>query len=107
MVSFNDFKKLEIKIGKVISAEKIDGADKLVKMVFDFGIEQRQIVAGIAEYFSDVSVLIGKEMPVLTNLEPKNLKGHESNGMILAADDSGKPVLLNPEREVPPGSIVR
>lgn len=107
MISFNDFKKLEIKIGKVVSAEKIEGADKLIKLIFDIGGEEIQIIAGIAEFFPDVSVLLGKEMPVLANLEPRKLKGVESNGMILAADDNGRPVLLNPEREVPPGSVVK
>ena len=75
MVSFEDFKKLEIRIGRVISAEKIEGADRLLKLLFDFGTEQRQIIAGIAEYFPDPSFLVGRQMPVLVNLEPKMLKG--------------------------------
>lgn len=107
MISFDDFKKLEIKIGKVVSAEKVEGADKLVKIIFDLGGEQWQVVAGIAESFPDLSVIVGKEMPVLVNLEPRKLMGVESAGMILAADDGGKPVLLFPEKEVPPGSVVR
>lgn len=107
MISFDDFKKLEIKIGKVTLAEKVEGADKLARLVFDFGNEQRQIIAGIAEFYPDLSVLVGKQMPVIINLEPKNLKGHESQGMILAVDVDGQPILLNPEKEVPPGSIVR
>lgn len=107
MVSFEDFKKLEIKICKVISAEKIDGSDKLLKLVFDCGGEQRQVAAGIAERYPDASLLIGRELPVLVNLKPKILKGCESNGMILAVDDNGGPVLLHPEKDVPPGSVVR
>jgi len=108
MISFDDFKKLEIKIGKVISAEKIEGADKLLKLVFDLGgPEPVQIVAGIAEVFPDASVLIGKQLPVVANLEPKMLKGQVSNGMILAVNVEGKPVLLHPEKEVPPGSVVK
>jgi len=106
MITFNDFQKLEIRIGKVISAEKIPEADKLIKFVFDLGDEQRQIVAGIAEFF-EPEELIGKEMPILTNIEPRMLKGHESQGMILAADVEGQPILLSPEKEVPAGSIVR
>lgn len=106
MISFEDFKKLDIRIGKIISAEKVEGADKLVKLVFDMGDEERQVVAGIAESHNPEE-LIGKEMPVLTNLEPRELKGEMSNGMILAADDNGKPVLLLPEKEIPPGSVVK
>jgi methionine--tRNA ligase beta chain len=108
MISFEDFKKIEIKIGKVISAQKVEGADKLVKFMFDIGEAQPvQILAGIAEFFPDLSVLVGEEMPVVVNLEPKMLKGHESHGMILAVDAGGKPVLLHPKEEVPPGSVVR
>ncbi len=110
MISYEDFKKLEIKIGKVISAEKVPEADKLLKLVFDMGGESgetRQIMSGIAEVFPDPSVLVGRQMPVLTNLEPKMLRGYESQGMILAADADGKPVLLIPDGEVPPGSIVK
>lgn len=107
MISIDDFKKLEIKIGKVISAEKIPEGDKLLKLVFDFGGEKRQIMAGIAKIFDDPSVLVGKEMPVLTNLETRMLRGYESQGMILAADGNGQPVLLHPSIEVPSGSVVK
>jgi len=106
VIPFEDFKKLDIRVGKVISAEKVQGADKLVKLVFDMGDEERQVVAGIAEHY-EPEELIGKQMPVLTNLEPRELKGEMSNGMILAADADGKPVILGPAEEVPPGSIVK
>lgn len=106
MISFEDFKKLEIKIGKVVEAEKIQDADKLVKLVFDLGDEKREIVAGIAEFYEPAD-LIGKEMPLITNLEPKTFRGHTSHGMILAADVDGRPVLLHPGEDIPPGSIVR
>lgn len=69
MISFDDFKKLEIKIGKVISAEKIPDTNKLLKLVFDLGDEKRQVIAGIGESFEDPAVLVGKEMPVLTNID--------------------------------------
>lgn len=105
--SFDDFKKLEIKIGKVLSVEKISGTEKLLKFVFDLGDEKRQVIAGMAEFFEDLNELVGKEMPIVTNLEPKKFLGNESQGMILAADAKGKPVLLYPQKEVPPGSIVR
>lgn len=107
MISFDDFKKVEIKIGRVLSAEKVPDADKLLKLVFDLGGEERQVIAGIAEVFPDPSVLVGREMPVVVNLEPRMLRGLESQGMILAASADGRPVLLSPNEDVPPGSPVR
>ena len=106
MITFEDFKKLEIKIGKILSAEKIPEADKLIKLEIDLGTEKRQVVAGIAQFY-EPDYLIGKEIPVVVNLETKKLKGVESQGMILAASVEGTPVLLCPEKEVPPGSIVK
>ena len=70
-ITFDDFKKLEIKIGKVESAEKVPDADKLIKFVFDLGTEKRQIMAGMADFFDNPSELVGKEMPLLINIEPK------------------------------------
>lgn len=107
MITIDDFRKLDIKIGKVISAEKVPDADKLIKFVFDLGNEKRQIMAGIAEFFDDPSVLIGKEMPIVVNIEPRKFRGYESHGMIIAADVNGRPILLHPEEEIPPGSMVR
>jgi len=106
-ISIDDFKKLDIRIAKILRAEKIPGADKLLKLIFDIGGEERQILAGVAEVFPDPNVLIGKIVPVLLNLEPKKLMGEMSNGMMLAADDNGTPTLLVPEKEVSPGSIVK
>lgn len=105
-ISIEDFAKLEIKIGKVISAEKIPEGDKLLKLQVDFGSEQRQIMSGIAEYYPDPNVLVGQQMPFITNLESRKLRGYESEGMILAIDTGEKVVLLHPETEVPPGSMV-
>ena len=109
MASIEDFQKLEIKVGKVLSAERIEGSDKLLKLMFDIGeAEPRQILAGIAEHIEDPQILVGKEIPVITNLEPRKMRGEMSNGMILAASTSeGSPVLLHPAEEVPPGTIVR
>ncbi|MBI4120703.1 MAG: methionine--tRNA ligase [Parcubacteria group bacterium] len=107
MITIEDFKKLEIRIGKVISAEKVPDADKLIKIIFDFGSEQRQIMAGIAEFVADPALLVGREMPVIVNLEPRILRGYESQGMMLAADNAGRPTLLHPAEEVPPGSIIK
>ena len=106
MINYDDFEKLDIRIGKILSAEKVKGTDKLMKLVIDFSAEKRQLVAGIAHFF-EPDQLIGKEIPVLLNLEARSFKGIESQGMVLAIDVDGKPVLLHPEREVPPGSIIR
>ena len=107
MVTLEDFKKLDIRIGKIVSAERIPDSDKLVKLIFDLGGEQRQVLAGIAEFFPDLAVLAGKEVPLIVNLEPRKMRGLMSEGMMLAADAGGRPVLLHPAEEVPPGSIVR
>lgn len=105
-VTFEEFKKLDIRIGKILSAERVKGTDKLMKLEVDIGHGKRQIVAGIAEFF-EPHYLIGKEVPVLLNLETRMIKGIESQGMILAVDVDGKPILLFPEKEVPPGSILK
>jgi methionine--tRNA ligase beta chain len=106
MITFDDFKKIDMRIGKILSAVKVEGTDKLIKIEVDFGTETRQLVAGIADMYEPRS-LIGKEIPVLMNLEPRKIRGIESQGMILAVDVGGKPVILHPDREVPPGSTIR
>ena len=106
MITFEDFKKLDIRIGKVLTAEKIEGTDKLLKLEVDFSDEKRQIVSGIAEFYQPED-LIGKEFPFVINLEPRVLRGVESNGMIMAVSVDGRAVLLEPKEEVPPGSIVK
>lgn len=105
-VTIDDFQKMEIKIGRVLTAERIEGADKLLKLNIDFGAEKRQVVTGMAEFFNPEH-FVGKEIPVLTNLEVKSFKGNKSQGMILAADVDGEHVLLHPEKEVPAGSCVK
>lgn len=108
MITINDFQKLEIKIGKVKSVEHVENADKLLKFIFDIGNgEERQILAGIAQFYSDLDALVGKEMPLLLNLEPRVMRGLESQGMMLAADVDGSAVLLHPDKEIPSGSTVR
>ena len=106
MITFEDFEKLDIRIGKVVSAGRIPETEKLIKLEVDLGEETRQLVAGIAG-FVQLGGLVGKELPVLVNLAPRKLRGVESQGMILAVDVNGEPVLLHPEREVPPGSMVK
>ncbi len=107
MITFEDFKKLEIKIGTIISAEKVPEADKLIKLEINLGDEKRQIMAGIAGFVEDLASLKGKQVPVLVNLEPKKMRGYESQGMMLAADVEGKPTFLHPGEKVPNGSEVR
>ena len=104
MATIDDWKKIEIKIGTIISAEKIPEGTKLLKLVVDFGTEKRQIMSGIAMYFPDPSVLVGRQAPFITNLEPRTMLGYESQGMILATDNEKGIVLLHPAEPVPPGS---
>ena len=106
MISFDDFKKLDIRIGKIIAAERVRDTEKLLKIEIEVGTEKRQLVAGIAQSY-EPDALIGKEIPVLLNLEPRTIRGVESHGMILAAVMDGKAVLMHPDKEVPPGSIIR
>jgi len=105
MIDFNEFKKIDLKIAKVIEAEEIEGSDKLLKLQVDLGEEKRQIVAGIAQFYNP-NDLIGKEIVVVVNLEPRMLMGIESQGMLLAADDNGQPVILSPDKDVPPGAEI-
>ena len=107
MITIDDFRKLDIKIGKVVSAERVPEADKLLKIIFDIGGEHRQIMAGIAQHVADPAALVGKEMPILVNLEYRTLRGYESQGMLLAADGDNGPVLLHPAQEVLPGSVIK
>ncbi|MCJ7547728.1 MAG: methionine--tRNA ligase subunit beta [Deltaproteobacteria bacterium] len=106
MITYDDFIKLDIRIGTVTSSEKVQGTDKLIRLEVDLGEETRQVVAGMALTYTPED-FIGKQVPILVNLEPRKLRGIESHGMILAADVGGKPIMLIPEREVPPGSAVR
>ncbi|MCC6029205.1 MAG: methionine--tRNA ligase subunit beta [Candidatus Korarchaeum sp.] len=104
-VPFSDFKKLDIRIGEIIEADKIEGSRKLVRLVVDLGSERRQLVAGIAEFYEPKD-LIGRQIVVVTNLERRKFMGVESQGMLLAAVVDGRPVLIEPEERVPPGTPV-
>src|SRR5258705_2309100 len=106
MIQYDDFAKLELKTGTVITCEKVEKADKLLKLELDLGTEKRIIVSGIAQHYS-AEEMPGKQVIVVTNLAPRKMKGIESQGMILTAEDSnGKLQLLKPENPVIPGSIV-
>lgn len=105
-IQFPDFEKIEIKMGRVSASEKVEGTDKLLKLTIDFGDETRTVLTGMAEFY-EPDHFVGKTIPVLANLEPRTIKGIESQGMILAAESDGRPTLLLPESEIEPGSTVR
>ena len=106
-VSFNDFTKLDIRMGKVLSAGRIEGTDKLLQLEIDMGSDTRTVVAGLAE-FIPAEHFVGKTVPIVANLEPRTIRGVESRGMVLAVEVGEKEaVLLLPEKEVPAGSSVR
>lgn len=106
MINYEDFSKVDIRIGKIISAERIENSEKLLKLQVSFGQEQRQILSGIAKFYEPES-LIGREFAFVFNLEPREMMGLESQGMILAASSESGPAILVPDREVEPGSQVK
>jgi len=107
MITFEDFKKIEIKIGEVLSAEKVLETDKLLKLSVDFAEEApRTVVSGIAEYYPEPETLIGKKFAFVTNLEPRIIREIESQAMILGAKSSGVFSLLTPSLDIPNGTIV-
>lgn len=106
MASYEDFEKIDIRIGEIISAEKVENSNKLLKLQVNFGQEQRQILAGIAKNYES-EFLKGKKCAFVFNLETKEILGLESQGMILAASSELGPVILIPEKEAEPGSKVK
>lgn len=145
MMTFDEFKKAEIKIGTILSAEKVPDADKLIRLMIDLGpkalelqaeeltaavepegrtedaadievvaIAQpeeqrdiRQILSGIAEYYPDINVLVGRQVPVLANLPFRTIRGLESQGMVLYAVGEGFLTTIGPDHEIPAGTPVR
>lgn len=129
MIDIEEFAKVEIQVGTLLSVEKAEGADKLLRLVFDFGpmpeedtsgltripelLEKypgrdiRQIMSAIAPFFEDPQILVEKQICVVTNLEPRVFRGYESQGMILAVDNpEGGIVLIGPESKVPAGTKI-
>jgi methionyl-tRNA synthetase len=106
--SFDDFMKMDIRLGKILSAQKVEKADKLLQLTVDTGIDTRTIISGIAEHYSPEDV-VGKMVSVLVNLAPRKIRGVESQGMILMAENSeGKLSFIVPEKEnFEPGSEIR
>lgn len=107
LITIDEFAKVQLKVAKVLEAEKVKGADKLLKLRIDLGSETRQIVAGIAQHYSPEE-LVGRSIVVVANLQPAKLRGEVSEGMLLAAsDESGRLALLTVDREIAPGSAIR
>jgi len=105
MITFDDFKKLDLRAGTVLSAEKIKGSSKLLRLEVDLGFEKRQIVSGLAKHYQPEQ-LTGKQVIVVANLKPAVIHGVESNGMVLTAGDEEHIKILMPESVMPPGSMV-
>jgi len=106
MVSFDEFKKMDLRVGEILTAEKVEGTDKLVKMEVDIGTEKRQMVAGVADVYSPEE-LAGKKVIVIVNLKPAVIRGIESRGMLLAAEIEGKAIIPFFDKDVPAGAKVR
>lgn len=107
LVNFDDFTKMDLRVGTIMSAEKMPKANKLLVLKVDVGVDQRTIVSGIAEHFSPEEI-IGKQVCVLLNLAPRAIRGTESQGMILMAEDAdGTLCFVSPEQSIQPGSTIR
>ena len=105
MITIEEFRNLELRVATVKAAEPHPNADKLMVLHIDLGSEQRQILAGIRNDYT-TEELVGKQIVVVANLETVKLRGMESQGMLLAASDEGRVVILKPEKPVQPGSKV-
>jgi methionyl-tRNA synthetase len=106
-ISIDDFAKVELRVAQVRVAERVKGADKLLRLEVDLGTEVRQLVAGIAEAYAP-ETLVGRKVVIVANLAPRKLRGLESNGMIVAASvDGGKPVLASFLEDVPVGARLK
>src|SRR3989344_7816232 len=104
-INYESFSAVDLRVATVLSAERVEGSEKLLKLEVDLGDEKRQIVSGIAKSYNPES-LVGKEIIIVANLEPRSLMGLESQGMVLAAGSDAGPVLLIPEKEVAPGTKI-
>ncbi len=105
LIGIEDFLKLDIRLAKILSAEKLEGSEKLIKLKVSLGDEERTLVAGIAKYYTPEE-LVGKKVIMLANLKPRKLFGIESQGMILAVSDGENMSLLVPEKDIKEGAKV-
>ena len=111
MINYETFQNIELRIAKVLEAERVEGSDKLLKLYIDLGEEKRQLVAGVGKVYDPV-LLVGREIVIVANLEPRMLMGLESQGMLLAAVkeiENGKEVvkILQPDSDIEEGSRIR
>ena len=105
-ISLEEFSKIEVKVGTVLSAERIPETEKLLQLMVDFNEEggARQVISGIAAYVPDVSELVGRQLTFVTNLEPRTIRGFESDGMLFAIGEGESFSFLIPDRNVSPGT---
>jgi len=108
IVNFENWEKIDLRVGKIIEVEEIEGADKLYKLTIDIGSEKRIVCAGIKKYYSKEE-LKDKKIILFVNLSPRKLRGIESKGMILAAvdEENDKVILISPEKDIKIGSRIR
>lgn len=104
-ITYDDFTKLDLRVAKVVKAERIEGMDKIMKAVVDLGDEERELIVGGAQYY-EPEYFLGRKVIVVANLAPKKVAGIMSNGMLLAADVNGKPIWLTVSDDAPPGSKI-
>jgi len=105
-ISIDKFFEVQLRVARVLTAERVPNADKLLMLKVDLGTEQRQLVAGIALSY-EPETLVGKRIVVVANLKPARIRGVDSQGMLLAADLDGRPILATFDEDVPPGTPVR
>ncbi|MFN4336652.1 MAG: tRNA-binding protein [Candidatus Nitrosocaldus sp.] len=105
-ISYDEFKRLDIRVGIVVKAESIEGKSRIMKAIVDIGNERRELIVGGVEYYKPED-MVGRKVIVLANLEPKKIAGIRSHGMLLAADVDGKPYWLTVDGDAPVGSKVR
>jgi methionyl-tRNA synthetase len=105
-INIEEFSKIEVQVGTVRLAERVPETDKLLRLIVDFGEEggPRQIVSGIAAYVTHPETLVNRQLAFVTNLEPRTIRGLESNGMLFAVGSDETFAFLTPDREVPPGT---
>jgi methionine--tRNA ligase beta chain len=106
MISLEDFQKIDLRVAKILQAERVENSQKLIKLQIDLGGEKRTIVAGIGEKY-EPEELIGQLIVVVSNLEPKEIKGIKSEGMLLAVDSKNGPVLIVPLEQVFAGEKIK
>ncbi|HXV38092.1 MAG TPA: tRNA-binding protein [Nitrosopumilaceae archaeon] len=105
-ITYDDFTKLDLRIARIVSTERIPGKSRIIKGVIDLGDEKREVIIGGAEYYRPEE-LVGKTVVVITNLEPRKIAGFESNAMLLAADVNDKPFWLTVQEDVPLGTKIK